>query len=67
MHSRKRTFAFGPKDKTVGCSYEKLTGSRGVEPFQLKHLKLGEKQWEKGQMEREDQRKSKAMGIFELL
>lgn len=67
MHSRERTFAVGPKDKTVGCSYEKVTGSRGVESFQLKHLKLEEKQWEKGEMEREDQRKSKATGILELL
>lgn len=28
---------------------------------------MGEKQWEKGHMEREDQRKSKAMGVLEPL
>lgn len=40
------------KGKTEGCSYGKMTASGSVESFQLK-------QWEEGQMEREDQRKSK--------
>lgn len=62
MYSRKRTFAVGPKDKAGGCSYEKVwIGRCSV----ISAKAVGEKQWEKGQMEREDQRQSKAMGILE--
>lgn len=47
------------KGKTGGCSHGEMTASGGMESFQLK-------QWEEGQIEREDQ-KSKVMGVCEPL
>lgn len=69
MYSRERTVAVGPKDKAGGCSYEKLTGSEAMESFQSFHgvISVGKKQWEKRQMEKEDQKKFKAVGVLEPL